>query len=192
MKCGHLKFFPIGITLANVLQNWLNLFHFLFLKGGPLNILIDCMIFLPPFLDVYMNSLFPRTARIWNSLPIEYFPLTYDLSEFKSCGFMLQSFCASFSCNVMPCSGSSVLHGVNSNYKKKELPLLRSLLAIPQNPQLSSFGEVMDSCYISIEKLGSFKPYVMITNLSEIFNSCSNCTNFYFCCRTTNTKRKRN
>ena len=34
--------------------------------------------------DVYVNSFFPRTARLWNSLPIEYFPLTYDLSDFKS------------------------------------------------------------------------------------------------------------
>ena len=34
--------------------------------------------------DVYVNSFFPRTARLWNSLPIECFPLTYDLSDFKS------------------------------------------------------------------------------------------------------------
>ena len=34
--------------------------------------------------DVYVNSFFPGTARLWNSLPIEYFPLTYDLSGFKS------------------------------------------------------------------------------------------------------------
>ena len=33
--------------------------------------------------DVYVNSFFPRTAKLWNSLPIEYFPLTYDLSGFK-------------------------------------------------------------------------------------------------------------
>ena len=26
----------------------------------------------------------PHTARLWNFLPIEYFPLTYDLSGFKS------------------------------------------------------------------------------------------------------------
>ena len=29
---------------------------------------------------VYVNSLFPTTAILWNSLPIEYFPLTYDLN----------------------------------------------------------------------------------------------------------------
>ena len=34
--------------------------------------------------NVYVNSFFPRTARLWNSLPIECFPLTYDLCEFKS------------------------------------------------------------------------------------------------------------
>ena len=34
--------------------------------------------------DVYVNSFFLRTARLWNSLPIECFPLTYDLSGFKS------------------------------------------------------------------------------------------------------------
>ena len=33
--------------------------------------------------DVYVNSFFPRTARLWNSLPKECFPLTYDLSGFK-------------------------------------------------------------------------------------------------------------
>ena len=33
--------------------------------------------------DVYVNSFFPRTARPWNSLPIECFPLAYDLSGFK-------------------------------------------------------------------------------------------------------------
>ena len=34
--------------------------------------------------DVYVNSFFSRTARLWNSLPIECFPLTYDLNGFKS------------------------------------------------------------------------------------------------------------
>ena len=34
--------------------------------------------------DVYVNSFFPRTARLWNFLAIECFPLTYDLSGFKS------------------------------------------------------------------------------------------------------------
>ena len=34
--------------------------------------------------DVYVNSFFPHTARLWNYLPIECFPLTYDLSGVKS------------------------------------------------------------------------------------------------------------
>ena len=34
--------------------------------------------------DVYGNNFFPRTAKLWNSLPIECFPLTYDLNGFKS------------------------------------------------------------------------------------------------------------
>ena len=34
--------------------------------------------------DVCVNSFFPGTARLWNSLPIECFHLTYDLSVFKS------------------------------------------------------------------------------------------------------------
>ena len=43
--------FSVGITLVDYLQNCLNLFNFFFL-GGRLVILIDCMIFLSPFLDV--------------------------------------------------------------------------------------------------------------------------------------------
>ena len=34
--------------------------------------------------DVYVNSFFPRRAKLWNALPIECFPLMYDLSGFKS------------------------------------------------------------------------------------------------------------
>ena len=33
--------------------------------------------------DVCVNSLFACTARLWNSLSIEWFPLTYDLNGFK-------------------------------------------------------------------------------------------------------------
>ena len=47
----------IGITLVDVLQNWLKWFHFFFLEGGLLIILIDCMIFLSPFLDVTRMSM---------------------------------------------------------------------------------------------------------------------------------------
>ena len=33
--------------------------------------------------DFDVNSFFPRTARLWNSLPIECFSLTYNLYGFK-------------------------------------------------------------------------------------------------------------
>ena len=33
---------------------------------------------------VYINSFFSCTIRIWNCLPVECFPLTYDLNGFKS------------------------------------------------------------------------------------------------------------
>ena len=33
--------------------------------------------------DLYVNSFFPGTVRLWNSLSIECFPLTYDLNGFK-------------------------------------------------------------------------------------------------------------
>ena len=34
--------------------------------------------------DVYVNSFFPCTARLLNFLPIEHFPLTYDVNGFNS------------------------------------------------------------------------------------------------------------
>ena len=34
--------------------------------------------------DVYINSFFPRIAKLWNFPPLECFALTYDLSGFKS------------------------------------------------------------------------------------------------------------
>ena len=34
--------------------------------------------------EIYVKGFFPRTARLWNSLPIECFPLTYDRSRFNS------------------------------------------------------------------------------------------------------------
>ena len=34
--------------------------------------------------DVYVNSFVPHTAKLWNSLPLECIPLTYNLCVFKS------------------------------------------------------------------------------------------------------------
>ena len=81
------------------------------------NRLHDFSVTLPRcYKDVYVNSFFPLTGKLWNSLPIKCFPLTYDLSGFKSrinrhpfnCMFFLNRFrvscnpfCASFL--VSPC-----------------------------------------------------------------------------------------
>ena len=47
--------------------------------------LLDFSVTIPRcYKDVYVNSFFPHTARLWGSLPIEWFPLTYDLQGFKS------------------------------------------------------------------------------------------------------------
>ena len=60
-----------------------------FLKEILFVILTDCMIFLlytihKCYKDIYVNSFFPCTERFWNFLPIECFPLTYNLNGFKS------------------------------------------------------------------------------------------------------------
>ena len=58
------------------------------LGGGLLVILKDCMIFFVTiprcYKDIYVNSFFPCTATLWNYLATECFPLTYDLSGFKT------------------------------------------------------------------------------------------------------------
>ena len=46
--------FSVGITMADVHLNW---FHFLIVEEGLLFILIDCLIFLSPFLDVTRMSM---------------------------------------------------------------------------------------------------------------------------------------
>ena len=35
------------------------------------------------YMDFYVNSFFPHTARLWNSLPMECFHLTYDQNGLK-------------------------------------------------------------------------------------------------------------
>ena len=78
----------VGITLLDILQNWLNWFHFLFLLGRSSHYSDRLCDFSANILrwykDIYVNSFFPHTARLLNSLSIECFPLTYDLSGVKS------------------------------------------------------------------------------------------------------------
>ena len=54
---ASLSNFSIGIILVDVHLHWLNWFHFLILEGGLLVILIECIIFLSPFLDVTKMSM---------------------------------------------------------------------------------------------------------------------------------------
>ena len=60
----------------------------LIFEGDLIVIMIDCMIFLSPFLDVLRMIMstffFPCRATLWNPLPIECFSLIYDLNSFKS------------------------------------------------------------------------------------------------------------
>ena len=55
--CRNVASLSVGITLVDVHRNWLNWFYFLILEGGLVVILIDCMIFLSPFLDVTRMSM---------------------------------------------------------------------------------------------------------------------------------------
>ena len=97
--------------------------------------------------DVYVSSFFPRTARLWNSLPGGCLRLTYDLNGFNPrvnrnlffFGSFLYSFplwflsFPSFSCNSIPSSDCSTLHGVKPNLKKWLITKLNK-------QQNSSFG----------------------------------------------------
>ena len=49
--------FSIGITLVDVHLNWLIWCHFIILEGGLLVILIECVIFLLPLLDITRMSM---------------------------------------------------------------------------------------------------------------------------------------
>ena len=89
--------------------------------------------------DVYVNSFFPRTASLWNSLHLKCLPLTYDLNGFKfrikkhllTVGsfwrYFLHAFCASFSCNSMPCRGCSA---TNITKNKPSLSLTSPSFAV--------------------------------------------------------------
>ena len=88
--------------------------------------------------DIYVNSFFSRTFRLWNSLPAVCYPLTYDLnpmienlwsnftssvikhllslSSFWSAFVVCFSYMSSsFSFDSMPCIGCSFLYRVNPN-----------------------------------------------------------------------------
>ena len=56
---------------------------------------------------VYVNTFFCCTTRLWNYLPIECFPLNYDLNGFEP---RIN--------RHISCSDYSTLHGVNPNFRK--------------------------------------------------------------------------
>ena len=116
-------------------MNWLNWFLFLILEGDLIVFLIVWFWLqrLHDFFDVYVNSFIPCTARLWNSLPIECFPLTYDLNDFKSrintfltvCSFWTEFvyvliFLYFFFFNSMFRIGCLPLHVVNPDQKKSK------------------------------------------------------------------------
>ena len=51
------QLFSLGITLVDVHLNWISWLYFLILEENILVILIDCMGFLSPFLDVTTMSM---------------------------------------------------------------------------------------------------------------------------------------
>ena len=74
--------------MIDVLQNWLNWFHYPFPQGMSTPYserLPDFSVTIPRcYKDIYVNSLFLRTSLLWNSLPAKFFPLKYILNALKS------------------------------------------------------------------------------------------------------------
>ena len=126
----------VGITLVDILQNWLNWFHFFFLEGDLLIILIDCMIFLSIFRDgtkmsmstvclfthldsgilyLYNVFLWPMILVVWSLELTDIFNCRFFLNRLPVCFNLIVLF---FSCNSMLCSGCSALQVVNPNLKK--------------------------------------------------------------------------
>ena len=72
--------------MVDVHLKWLNWFHFLIFPYSERSTrcserLHDFSVTIPRwYKDVYVNSFFPRTAKLCNSLPIECLPWTYDLN----------------------------------------------------------------------------------------------------------------
>ena len=87
LKCGQLKFF-YRYYLGRCSSELAQLVPLSFSGGRCMcysDRLHDFSVTIPRcYKDVYVNSFFPCTAGLWNSLPIECFPLTYNLNGCKS------------------------------------------------------------------------------------------------------------
>ena len=62
----------------------------------------------------YQHTVFPHTARLWDSLPVKCFPLIYALSQ-KLRHLFQTDFLYTL---ILPFSGCMALHGVNLSWKK--------------------------------------------------------------------------
>ena len=82
-KCSQLKSFLARCSsevaqLVPLPDSWWNSNHYSD-RSYPFSVTIPRY-----YQDVYVNSFFPRTAGLLDSLSIECFPLIFDLSDFKS------------------------------------------------------------------------------------------------------------
>ena len=86
LKCGQLKsFLSVLLWYSAELTQLVSLPFSCGRSTRYSNRLHDFFVTIPwCYKDVYVNSFFPCTARLWNSLPIECFPLTHNLNGFKS------------------------------------------------------------------------------------------------------------
>ena len=109
--------------------------------------------------DVYVNSFFLCTARLWNSLPIECFPLTYDLSGFKSrinCRFFLNRFPVCFNLFVLlflvsPCLVVAVQPCI------VWIPIKKKILSIYKNSNCSFLSDQLGQSLIAFNNGSFFK-----------------------------------
>ena len=141
------------------------------------------MIFLSSFLDITrINNFFSRKARFWNSLPIEWLSLTYDLHGFKSrisrnlltIGFLKLISWSSGSCNSMLRSGCLALHGVNSNFKKMRFTTL--LIDDAMFVSICLFDDlILGFCYSNLTReTGGFELASTITIILQV-NQLTEC-----------------
>ena len=112
--------------MIDVLQNWLNWFHYPFPQGmsAPYSErLPDFSVSIPRcYKDIYVNSLFLRTSILWNSLPAKCFPLKYISNGLKSLlthrysdqegnGFEFSKFCQKMDIESLPIKSEDFVTG---------------------------------------------------------------------------------
>ena len=108
--------------MVDVLQSWLNWFHFLFLEGGLLIILTNCTIFRSPFLDVTRISMSAVSflAQLESRITRNLLTVGFFWRDFPHALIFLRF----LSCNSMSFSGCPASRGV---YTKKEKKLSQTM-----------------------------------------------------------------